>query len=211
MTADGRGRTPCRPLPRRQCLVDASGVRPTRIGSLPPQSAALHRSRLGTTGLVVRAATEDEPLRIRHAAMTDPATAAALPVKRIRQLCDDMVRAHGDRSQPFPRAALDTWAGARRPTGSRRRRTATRGPSRRTGVPGAGRSRCGTSRRVSRTSWRGRPGCGRDTAGTGGHGCRSPRRTRGRCRCTAGRPADGAVRTADDRALAGIPRCLGVS
>nr|WP_308288776.1 hypothetical protein [Streptomyces daghestanicus] len=87
-------------------------VRPTRIGSLPPQSAALHRARLGTTGLVVRAATEDEPLRIRHAAMTDPATAAALPVKRIRQLCDDMVRAHGDRSQPFPRAALDTWAGA---------------------------------------------------------------------------------------------------
>ncbi|MFD7919408.1 alpha-glucosidase/alpha-galactosidase [Streptomyces sp. NPDC059740] len=88
------------------CLVDASGVQPTRIGSLPPQLAALNRTYLSMNDLVVRAAVEDEPRHIRHAAMTDPATAAALPVERIWQLCDDMVRAHADRLQPSLRATL---------------------------------------------------------------------------------------------------------
>ncbi|GHF40635.1 alpha-galactosidase [Amycolatopsis bartoniae] len=88
------------------CLVDGSGVRPTRIGALPPQLAALNRTYLSTTDLVVRAAVEDDPRHIRHAAMTDPATAAALPVERIWQLCDDLVRAHADRLQPGLRETL---------------------------------------------------------------------------------------------------------
>ncbi|NGO77131.1 alpha-glucosidase/alpha-galactosidase [Streptomyces sp. YC504] len=88
------------------CLVDASGVQPTRIGALPPQLAALNRTYLSTSDLVVRAALDDEPRHIRHAAMTDPATAAALPVERIWQLCDAMVRAHGERLQPGLRALL---------------------------------------------------------------------------------------------------------
>ncbi|MBC9712681.1 alpha-glucosidase/alpha-galactosidase [Streptomyces sp. TRM66268-LWL] len=88
------------------CLVDASGVQPTRIGALPPQLAALNRTYLSANDLVVRAALEDEPRHIRHAAMTDPATAAALPVERIWQLCDAMVRAHGERLQPGLRALL---------------------------------------------------------------------------------------------------------
>lgn len=56
--------------------------------------------------LVVRAALDDEPRHIRHAAMTDPATAAALPVKQIWRLCDDMVSAHRDRLQPSLRRLL---------------------------------------------------------------------------------------------------------
>ncbi|MDJ1133386.1 alpha-glucosidase/alpha-galactosidase [Streptomyces iconiensis] len=88
------------------CLVDASGVRPTRAGALPPQLAALNRTYLSTTDLVVRAALEDAPIRIRQAAMTDPATAAALPVERIWELCDAMVTAHGDRLQPELRTLL---------------------------------------------------------------------------------------------------------
>ncbi|GAA0451443.1 hypothetical protein GCM10010361_14410 [Streptomyces olivaceiscleroticus] len=88
------------------CLVDASGVQPTRIGSLPPQLAALNRTYLGMNDLVVRAAVEEDPRHIRHAAMTDPATAAILPVEQIWQLCDDMVRAHADRLQPALRATL---------------------------------------------------------------------------------------------------------
>jgi alpha-galactosidase len=55
---------------------------------------------------VVRAATDNEPRHIRHAAMADPATAAALPVERIWDLCDDLVRAHGDLLQPGLRALL---------------------------------------------------------------------------------------------------------
>jgi alpha-galactosidase len=88
------------------CLVDASGVQPTRIGALPPQLAALNRTYLSMNDLVVRAAVDNEPRHIRHAAMADPATAATLPVEQIWQLCDDMVRAHADRLQPALRAIL---------------------------------------------------------------------------------------------------------
>ncbi|GAA1110003.1 alpha-glucosidase/alpha-galactosidase [Streptomyces javensis] len=88
------------------CLVDRSGVRPTRAGALPPQLAALNRTYLSMNDLVVRAALEDDPRHIRHAAMTDPATAAALRVEQIWELCDEMVRAHGERLQPALRATL---------------------------------------------------------------------------------------------------------
>jgi alpha-galactosidase len=38
--------------------------------------------------------------------MTDPATAATLPVEDIWRLCDDMVTAHGEFLQPGLRARL---------------------------------------------------------------------------------------------------------
>ncbi|GAB3898917.1 alpha-glucosidase/alpha-galactosidase [Kibdelosporangium lantanae] len=82
------------------CIVDGSGVHPQPAGELPPQLAALNRTYLSTTDLVVRAAIEDDPRHIRHAAMTDPATAATLTVDQIWQLCDDMVRAHAEFLQP---------------------------------------------------------------------------------------------------------------
>ncbi|MBW8794966.1 MAG: alpha-glucosidase/alpha-galactosidase [Streptomyces sp.] len=88
------------------CLVDSLGVQPTRVGSLPPQLAALNRTYLSANDLVVRAAIEDDPRHIRHAAMTDPATAAALPVEDVWRLCDDMVSAHGELLQPGLRALL---------------------------------------------------------------------------------------------------------
>lgn len=88
------------------CLVDRLGVQPTRVGALPAQLAALNRTYLSVNDLVVRAALEDDPRHIRHAAMIDPATAAVLPVERIWDLCDDLVRAHGDLLQPALRTTL---------------------------------------------------------------------------------------------------------
>ena len=88
------------------CLADGLGVHPTRIGALPPQCAALNRAYVSVTDLVVRAATDGDPRHIRHAAMADPATAAALPVERIWDLCDDLVRAHGELLQPELREVL---------------------------------------------------------------------------------------------------------
>ncbi|MET9671227.1 alpha-glucosidase/alpha-galactosidase [Streptomyces sp. NPDC006475] len=88
------------------CLVDGSGIQPTHVGALPPQLAALNRTYLSTNDLVVRAALEDEPRHIRHAAMTDAATAAALRVDQIWELCNDMVQAHSGLLQPGLRAAL---------------------------------------------------------------------------------------------------------
>lgn len=49
---------------------------------------------------MVRAAIEENPHHIRHAAMVDPATAATLTVDGIWALCDDMVRAHAGRLPP---------------------------------------------------------------------------------------------------------------
>ncbi len=89
------------------CLVDAEGVRPTLMGELPPQLAALNRAYLSMNDLTVRAAIEDSPLHIRHAAMADPATAATLTVDQIWQMCDDLVVAHGDRLQPSLRDTVD--------------------------------------------------------------------------------------------------------
>lgn len=88
------------------CLVDATGVRPTVAGPLPPQLAALNRAYLSVTDLVVRAAIEENPHHIRHAAMVDPATAATLTVDGIWALCDDMVRAHADRLPPALRVTF---------------------------------------------------------------------------------------------------------
>lgn len=88
------------------CLVDSLGVQPTRVGALPAQCAALNRTYLSMNDLVVRAAVEDDPRHIRHAAMTDPATAATLTVEQIWDLCDDMVRAHEELLQPSLRVTL---------------------------------------------------------------------------------------------------------
>jgi alpha-galactosidase len=77
-------------------LIDATGARPLFVGDLPPQCAALNRSFLNVVDLTVRAAVEQDPRHIRHALITDPATAAQLPVGQIFALADAMVAAHAD-------------------------------------------------------------------------------------------------------------------
>ncbi|GAA4614404.1 alpha-glucosidase/alpha-galactosidase [Actinoallomurus liliacearum] len=86
--------------------VDRLGVHPHGVGALPPQLAALNRSFLNVVELVVAAAVEGDPRHIRHAAMSDPAAAAALTVDQIWELCDAMVAAHGDALPPALRAQV---------------------------------------------------------------------------------------------------------
>ncbi len=76
--------------------LDRLGVHPHRVGALPPQLAALNRSFLNVVELTVAAAVTGDPAHVRHAAMSDPATAAALTVDRIWDLCAAMTAAHGD-------------------------------------------------------------------------------------------------------------------
>ena len=76
------------------CVVDRAGVRPTRIGELPPQLAALNANFLNVAELTLRAALEGRVEHVRHAAMLDPHLAAALPLPRIDELVEDMLRAH---------------------------------------------------------------------------------------------------------------------
>ncbi|NIK62067.1 alpha-galactosidase [Kribbella shirazensis] len=88
------------------CLVDATGIQPTAVGALPAQCAALNRSYLNVAELAVQAAIDEDPRAIRQAVMVDPATAAALPVERIWELCNDLVLAHRNYLDPSLRAAL---------------------------------------------------------------------------------------------------------
>jgi alpha-galactosidase len=76
--------------------LDRLGVHPHRVGALPPQLAALNRGFLNVVELTVAAAVTGDPAHVRHAAMNDPATSAALTVDRIEDLCAAMTAAHGD-------------------------------------------------------------------------------------------------------------------
>ena len=78
------------------CLVDRTGIRPTPVPDYPAQLAALNRTYASVVDLTVRAVLESRPDHIRHAAMLDPATAAALTLDEIDALCDELTLAHGD-------------------------------------------------------------------------------------------------------------------
>jgi alpha-galactosidase len=78
------------------CVIDALGVRPERVGALPPQCAAVNRGFVNVGQLTVQAALDGDPRMIRRAAMVDPNTAATLTVDAIWALCDELAQAHGD-------------------------------------------------------------------------------------------------------------------
>jgi len=78
------------------CLVDKSGLQPTKIGMLPPQLAALQQTNINVQSLVVEAALTRKREHIYHAAMLDPHTAAELSLDQIWSLVDELIAAHGD-------------------------------------------------------------------------------------------------------------------
>ena len=78
------------------CLVDKSGLQPTKIGMMPPQLAALQQTNINVQSLVVEAALTGKREHIYHAAMLDPHTAAELSLDQIWSLVDDLIEAHGD-------------------------------------------------------------------------------------------------------------------
>lgn len=78
------------------CLVDKNGLRPTRIGALPPHLAALMQTNVNVQGLTVEAAITGKREHIYHAAMLDPHTAAELSLDQIWSLVDELIEAHGE-------------------------------------------------------------------------------------------------------------------
>lgn len=78
------------------CLVDKSGLQPTKIGLMPPQLAALQQTNINVQSLVVEAALTRKREHIYHAAMLDPHTAAELSLDQIWSLVDELIEAHGD-------------------------------------------------------------------------------------------------------------------
>jgi alpha-galactosidase len=86
------------------CMVDRTGVRPTRVGALPPQCAALNRTFLNVVELTVRAALEEDPELVHQAALLDPNASASLDLATIRTVCDELLAAHADALAPGLRA-----------------------------------------------------------------------------------------------------------
>ncbi len=78
------------------CVVDKNGVQPTKIGTLPPQLAALMQTNINVQSLTVEAALTCKREHIYHAAMLDPHTAAELSLDQIWNLVDDLIEAHGE-------------------------------------------------------------------------------------------------------------------
>ena len=78
------------------CMVDRNGVQPTRIGTLPPQLAALMQTNVNVQSLTVEAIITGNREHIYHAAMLDPHTAAELDLDQIWSMVDELMAAHGD-------------------------------------------------------------------------------------------------------------------
>jgi alpha-galactosidase len=78
------------------CLVDKGGVQPTKIGSLPPQLAALIQTNVNVQALTVEAALTGKREHIYHAAMLDPHTAAELDLDQIWSLVDELIEVHDE-------------------------------------------------------------------------------------------------------------------
>jgi alpha-galactosidase/6-phospho-beta-glucosidase family protein len=76
------------------CLVDAQGVQPTHVGTLPPQLAALCQTNINVQDLTVEAALTGKREHIYHAVMLDPHTATVLTLDKIWAMCDELIAAH---------------------------------------------------------------------------------------------------------------------
>lgn len=78
------------------CMVDRNGVQPVHVGDLPEPCAALNRTNINVQILTVEAALTGKKEHIYQAAMLDPHTGGELTIDQIRNLCDDLIEAHGD-------------------------------------------------------------------------------------------------------------------
>ena len=77
------------------CLVDRNGVQGCHVGELPEQCAALNRTNINVHLMAIEAALTGNKDALYQAAYLDPHTAAELPLDKIRDLCDALIKAHG--------------------------------------------------------------------------------------------------------------------
>jgi len=86
---------PARACVEVPCLVDRNGVQGCYVGDLPEQCAAMNRTNINVQLLTVDAVLKRKRDHIYQAAMMDPHTAAELTLDQIRNMCDDLIQAHG--------------------------------------------------------------------------------------------------------------------
>ncbi|MDD3198177.1 MAG: alpha-glucosidase/alpha-galactosidase, partial [Eubacteriales bacterium] len=77
------------------CLVDGNGITPCYVGRLPVQLAAMNTTNINVQLLTIEAAVTKKKEHIYQAAMLDPHTSAELSIDDIKNMCDDLIEAHG--------------------------------------------------------------------------------------------------------------------
>ncbi|SHO43068.1 alpha-galactosidase [Desulfopila aestuarii] len=82
-------------------FVDRSGLHPTRVGTLPPQCAALNRSMISVQELIVEAALNYRKEAAFHAICLDPLTAAVCTLDEIAKMFDELWQAQQPWLQPY--------------------------------------------------------------------------------------------------------------
>ncbi|RCS60121.1 alpha-glucosidase/alpha-galactosidase [Microbacterium sp. JB110] len=90
--------------------VDAAGVSPMPMGSLPVQCAAVNQPYVSVGRLTVEAARTGDPTLIRQAVLMDPNAQSTLTPEQIWRLCDELTRAHGQLLPPALRASVPATA-----------------------------------------------------------------------------------------------------
>lgn len=78
------------------CLVDRSGVTPCYVGKLPEQLAALNRTNINVQLMTIEAYRTKKKEDVYMAAYLDPHTSAELSMDDIKNMCDDLIEAHGN-------------------------------------------------------------------------------------------------------------------
>ncbi len=87
---------PARAVVEVPCTVDADGITPQRMGSVPTAGAALNRTYLSVAELTLEAARTENPERVRQAVLLDANASSSLTPREIWQLCDELTAAHAD-------------------------------------------------------------------------------------------------------------------
>jgi len=85
-------------LPRGCCVevpvfVDRQGIRPLRVGNLPPQCAALNQTNVTVQTLAVEGALTADPERVMQAVALDPLTSTRCTLKETRDMTGEMLAA----------------------------------------------------------------------------------------------------------------------
>ena len=79
------------------CVVDRTGVQPTRVGALPAQCAALNRTFLNVVELTVRGGAGGlARARLPRGDARPERVRLARSRTTIRTMCDELIDAHGD-------------------------------------------------------------------------------------------------------------------
>ncbi len=88
-------------LPANACvevpiMIDDNGLNPCHVGDIPDQLAGLNMQHIAVHNMVIKAAATLEKEYIYRAAYLDPHTRDQLTLDEIKNLCDDLIKAHGD-------------------------------------------------------------------------------------------------------------------